>query len=45
MFQGLTRIDNTDAVWLSLVKFHPECRISCVCTDDRLDTVAGVVNP
>lgn len=45
MFTGLTRIDNTDAVWLSLVKFSPDCRISCIKTDDRLDTVAGVVNP
>ncbi len=45
MFKGLTRIDNTDAVWLSLVRFHPDSRISCVNTDDRLDTVAGVVDP
>ena len=45
MFKGLTRIDNTDAVWLSLVTFHPDSRISCVNTDDRLDTVAGVVDP
>ncbi len=45
MFTGLTRIDNTDAVWLSLVRFSPDCRISYVDTDDRLDTVAAVVNP
>lgn len=45
MFTGLTRIDNTDAVWLSLVKFSPDSRISYVDTDDRLDTVANVLNP
>lgn len=45
MFTGLTRIDNTDAVWMSLVTFSPDCRISYVDTDDRLDTVAAAVNP
>lgn len=45
MFTGLTRIDNTDAVWLSLVKFSPDNKISYVDTDDRLDTVAAAVNP
>jgi len=45
MFTGLTRIDNTDAVWLSLVEFSPDSRISYVDTDDRLDTVAAVLNP
>lgn len=45
MFTGLTRIDTTDAVWLSLLKFSPDSRISRVDTDDRLDTVFGTLNP
>ena len=45
MFNGLTRIDTTDAVWLSLLKFSPEARISYVDTDDRLDTISKVLDP
>ena len=45
MFNGLTRIDTTDAVWLSLLKFSPESRITYVDTDDRLDTISNVLNP
>ncbi len=45
MFTGLTRIDNRDAVWLSLLKFSPEARISRVDTDDKLDTVSAILNP
>jgi len=45
MFTGLTRIDTTDTVWLSLLKFSPDSRISRVDTDDRLDTVFGTLNP
>lgn len=45
MFTGLTRIDTTDTVWLSLLEFSPDSRISRVDTDDRLDTVFGTLNP
>ncbi len=45
MFTGLTRIDTTDTVWLSLLKFSPDSRITRVDTDDRLDTVFGTLNP
>lgn len=45
MFTGLTRIDTTDAVWLSLLKFAPDCQISYVDTDDGLDAIASVLNP
>lgn len=45
MFTGLTRIDTTDTVWLSLLKFSPDSKISRVDTDDRLDTVFGTLNP
>ncbi|MCI9163205.1 MAG: hypothetical protein HFG59_08110 [Lachnospiraceae bacterium] len=45
MFTGLTRIDTTNTVWLSLLKFSPDSRISRVDTDDRLDTVFGTLNP
>ncbi|MCI8659078.1 MAG: leucine-rich repeat domain-containing protein [Lachnospiraceae bacterium] len=45
MFTGLTRIDNRDAVWLSLLKFSPDARISRVDTDDKLDTVSTILNP
>lgn len=45
MFTGLTRIDTTDTVWLSLLKFSPDSKITRVDTDDRLDTVFGILNP
>lgn len=45
MFTGLTRIDTTDAVWLSLLKFSPDSKINYVDTDDRLDTISNVLNP
>lgn len=45
MFTGLTRIDNRDAVWLSLLKFSPDARISCVDTDDKLETISNILNP
>ncbi len=45
MLTGLTRIDTTDAVWLSLLKFSPDNAITYVDTDDRLDTVSAVLNP
>lgn len=45
MFTGLTRIDNRDGVWLSLLKFSPDARISRVDTDDKLDTVSTILNP
>jgi len=45
MFTGLTRIDTTDAVWMSLLRFAPDNTISYVDTDDRLDTVSTVLNP
>lgn len=45
MFTGLTRINTTDAVWLSQLRFSPENHISYVDTDDSLDTVADILNP
>lgn len=45
MFTGLTRIDTTDAVWLSLRKFSPDSRITYIDTDDSLDTISQVLNP
>lgn len=44
-FTGLTRIDTTDAVWLSLLHFSPECKISYVETDNNIDTVNDILNP
>ncbi len=45
MLTGLTRIDNRDGVWMSLQSFAPDNQITCVDTDDRLDTVASLLNP
>lgn len=45
MLTGLTRIDTTDAVWLSLLHFSPDNAITYVDTDDRLDTVSTVLKP
>ena len=44
-FTGLTRIGTMDTVWLSLLTFSPDSRISYVDTDDRLDTVTSVLDP
>ncbi len=44
-FTGLTRIDTTDAVWLSLLHFSPDCKISYVETDNNIDTVNDILNP
>ncbi len=45
MLTGLTRIDTTDSVWMSLRTFAPDNKITCVDTDDRLDIVASLLNP
>lgn len=45
MFPGLTRIDTTDTVWLSALRFSSDCKISYVETDDSLETVSAVLNP
>ncbi len=45
MFTGLTRIDTTDTVWLSLLKFSPDAPIHYIDTDDRLPTISNVLNP
>ncbi len=45
MLTGLTRIDTTDSVWMSMRTFSPDNHITCVDTDDRLDTVASLLNP
>ncbi len=44
-FTGLTRIDTRDTVWLSMLEFSPESRITCVDTDDGLDTVTEIADP
>ena len=44
-FTGLTRIDTTDAVWLSLLHFSPDCKISYVETDNNIDTVNDILIP
>ncbi len=45
MLTGLTRFDNRDGVWMSLQSFAPDNQITCVDTDDRLDTVASLLDP
>lgn len=45
MFTGLTRIDTTDTVWLSLLKFSPDAPIRYIDTDDKLPTISNVLNP
>ena len=45
MFTGLTRIDTTDTVWLSLLHFSPESHISYVDTDDSLETISSILKP
>lgn len=45
MFTGLTRIDTTDSVWLSALRFAEDADISYVDTDDGLKTVTAVLNP
>ena len=45
MFTGLTRVDTTGSVWLSMLHFSPDNQITCVDTEDGLDMVAQVLNP
>lgn len=45
MFTGLTRLDTTNSVWLSLLHFAPDNQISYVDTEDSLEVVAQVLNP
>lgn len=45
MLTGLTRIDTTDSVWLSALRFAEDADISYVDTDDSLKTVSAVLNP
>lgn len=45
MLTGLTRFDNRDGVWMSLQSFAPDNQITCVDTDDKLDTVASLLDP
>lgn len=45
MFTGLTRIDTTDSVWLSSLRFAEEANISFVDTDDSLKTVTSTLDP
>lgn len=45
MLTGLTRIDTTNSLWMSLINFSENCKISYVTTDDNLETVSSRVNP
>ncbi len=45
MLTGLTRIDTTESVWMSLNSFPEENQITCVDTKDSLATVSAVLDP
>lgn len=45
MLTGLTRIDTTESVWMSLNSFPKDNQITCVDTKDSLSTVSAVLDP
>lgn len=45
MLTGLTRLDTTDSLWLSLLSFAEDCKISYIATDDSLEVVTSAINP
>ena len=45
MFTGLTRIDTRNTIWLSQLRFSKKAHISCVQTDDSIETISSVLNP
>lgn len=45
MFTGLTRIDTSNSIWLSQLRFSKKAHISYVKTDDTLTTISSVLEP
>lgn len=45
MFTGLTRIDNSNSLWLSLMKYSEDAKISYIETDEALKNVTACFPP